>query len=100
MIQFSQTSLQAFCHRYPIQKLSLFGSVLRDDFSDDSDIDMLVEFMPDARVGLFDMGRMAHELSGIMGRNVDLVTAGFLSPYFRDDVLHEAQVIYEKVAVK
>jgi len=90
--------LESFCQRYPIQKLSLFGSALEGDFSSDSDIDVLVEFLPHARVGLFDMGRMSTELSQILGRNVDLVTKGFLSPLFRDDVVQQSQVIYEKIA--
>ena len=83
-----------FCRRNRIRRLSLFGSVLRDDFGPDSDVDVLVEFEPEARVGLFDLNRMQTELSQILGHRVDLNTPGFLSDYFRDEVLKEAQVQY------
>jgi len=86
-----------FCQRNRIRKLSLFGSVLRDDFRPDSDIDMLVEFEPDAVVGLFDIARMERELSEIMGRRVDLRTPKDLSRHFRQQVLDEAEVQYEHV---
>jgi predicted nucleotidyltransferase len=84
----------AFCQRNRIRKLSLFGSVLRDDFGQDSDVDLLVEFEPEAKVGLFGLTRMEIELSELLGRKVDLNTPGFLSKYFRDQVLAEAEVIY------
>ncbi len=86
-----------FCQRNRIRKLSLFGSVLRDDFRPDSDIDILVEFEPDAVVGLFDIARMERELSDIMGRRVDLRTPKDLSRHFRQQVLEEAEVQYERV---
>lgn len=89
-------SLASFCRRNRISKLSLFGSALRDDFRPDSDVDLLVEFMPDAKVGLFGMARIERELSEMIGRKVDLRTAAELSPYFRDEVLDYAQVQYEK----
>jgi hypothetical protein len=82
-----------FCRRHRIRKLSLFGSILRDDFQPESDIDVLVEFEPDARVGLSFFG-MQDELSEILGRKVDLNTEGFLSKYFRDEVLKVAEVQY------
>ena len=83
-----------FCRRHRIRKLSLFGSVLRDDFRPDSDIDVLVEFEPGARTG-FAFFAMEIELSEILGRKVDLNTPGFLSKYFRDQVLKEAEVQYD-----
>jgi predicted nucleotidyltransferase len=83
-----------FCRRHRIQKLSLFGSVLRDDFRPDSDIDVLVEFEPGARTGVAFFG-MEIELSALLGRKVDLNTEGFLSKYFRDRVLKEAEVQYD-----
>lgn len=86
--------LADFCRRHHIRKLSLFGSVLRDDFRPDSDVDVLVEFEPDHVPGLAFFG-MQDELSEILGRRVDLNTAGFLSPYFRDEVLAEADTLYE-----
>jgi|SRR5580658_8572010 predicted nucleotidyltransferase len=84
-----------FCRRNHVRQLAFFGSVVRDDFGPDSDIDVLVEFEPGARVGMLGLAGMEIELSGILGRKVDLNTAGFLSPQFRDEVLAEAQVQYE-----
>jgi len=90
----SDEALASFCRRNAIRKLSFFGSVLRDDFGPESDVDTLVEFYPDARVSLLDMSRMQRELSGLIGRNVDLLTPGDLSPYIKDEVLSIAQVQY------
>ena len=83
-----------FCKQNQIQKMALFGSVLREDFSHDSDIDILVEFKPGAKVGL-NFFSMEKELSEILGRKVDFNTPGFLSKYFRDEVLREAEVLYD-----
>lgn len=86
----------AFCEKYPIRKLSLFGSVLRDDFREDSDVDVLVEFEPDSDVSLFDMGEIQMGLSELLGREIDLKTPGFLSPYFRTQVVEMAEPLYER----
>jgi predicted nucleotidyltransferase len=83
-----------FCRRNRIKRLALFGSVLREDFTPQSDIDVLVEFEPDARIGLR-FFRLEQELSEMFGRKVDLNTPGFLSNYFRDEVLAEAEVYYD-----
>jgi predicted nucleotidyltransferase len=69
--------------------------VLRDDFSPSSDIDVLVEFEPDARVGLIRLAGLEIELSNIIGHKVDLNTTGFLSKYYRDQILIEAEVQYD-----
>lgn len=82
-----------FCRRHHIRSLALFGSVLRDDFRPDSDVDVLVEFEPGRTPGL-DFFGMEIELSEILGRKVDLNTPGFLSRHFRDRVLAEAEVQY------
>jgi len=82
-----------FCRKHYIRKLAFFGSVLRDDFGHDSDVDVLVEFEPGHVPGLAFIS-METELSEILGRKVDLNTAGFLSPYFREAVLQEAEVQY------
>lgn len=82
-----------FCRRYHIRRLSLFGSVLRDDFVPASDVDELVEFEPGHVPGL-SFFSMEDELSQIIGRNVDLNTPGFLSPYFRDRIERESEVQY------
>ena len=63
-----------FCRKWQVVELSLFGSVLREDFGPDSDVDVLVRFAPDARVGLFDLARMEEELERVFGRSVDLVS--------------------------
>ena len=83
-----------FCRLHRIRKLSLFGSVLRDDFGPDSDIDVLIEFEPGAKVGLIRLGGMHLELSEIFGRPVDLRTPADLSRYFREDVVKSAVVQY------
>jgi len=80
------------CRRNRIKRLAFFGSVLRDDFDAQSDVDVLVEFTAGARVTLLDMVRVQEELSEIIGRRVDLRTRGFLSRYFRDEVEAQAEV--------
>jgi predicted nucleotidyltransferase len=85
--------LAGFCRRNHIRKLALFGSVLRDDFRPDSDVDVLVEFEP-GHVPGFRFFTLERELSEILGRKVDLNTPGFLSPHFRGLVMAEAEVQY------
>ncbi len=85
--------LADFCRRYHIRKLAFFGSVLRDDFRLDSDLDVLVEFEPGYVPG-FAFIRLQRELSALLGRKVDLNTPDSLSRYFRDKVLAEAEVQY------
>ncbi len=85
--------LAGFCRRNHVRRLALFGSILRDDFRPDSDIDVLVEFEPGHVPGLR-FSALERELSEILGRKVDLSTPAFLSKYFRDRVLAEAQVQY------
>jgi predicted nucleotidyltransferase len=87
--------LADFCTRHHVRRLALFGSALREDFSPDSDLDVLIEFEPGHIPGLAFFA-METELSGILGRKVDLNTPGFLSPYFRDEVMAEAEVHYAK----
>lgn len=85
--------IEKFCRNNGIRRLSLFGSVLRDDFRHDSDIDVLIEFEPGVRVGLAFI-RMQYELSDILGHKVDLNTPGSLSKYFREKVMDEAEALY------
>ncbi|MEN6578052.1 MAG: nucleotidyltransferase family protein [Phycisphaerales bacterium] len=94
-IDIPNDKIAEFCRQNRIKRLALFGSVLRDDFRPDSDVDVLVEFEPDARVGLLGLARMEIELGDLVGRKVDLNTPGFLSDYFRDKVLAEAEVRYD-----
>ena len=87
--------IAAFCERHHIRRLSLFGSVIRDDFGPDSDVDVLVDFAPGQVPGFFRLFDMEAELSSLLeGRKVDLRTAQDLSRYFRDEVLAEAEVHY------
>lgn len=95
-INIPEEKIASFCRRNQIRRLAFFGSVLRDDFSAESDVDVLVEFEPDARVGL-QFFKMEQELSEILGRPVDLNTTGFLSKYFRDEVIADAKVLYDAV---
>ncbi len=88
--------IDILCRTHSVQKLSLFGSILRDDFRPDSDIDVLIEFEPNAEVTLFDMGGVQFELSELFAREIDLKTPDFLSRYFRERILSEARVIYER----
>jgi predicted nucleotidyltransferase len=92
-IAIDRERLAGFCRRNHIRRLALFGSVLREDFQPDSDIDVLVEFEPGHAPGLRFFA-LEQELSEILGRKVDLYTPGFLSPYFRRRVLDEAEVQY------
>jgi len=92
-VSFPKEKIAEFCRKYHIQKLAVFGSVLRPDFRTDSDIDVLVEFASDHIPGL-SFFAMQDELSAIFGRKVDLNTPQCLSRYFRDKVLQEAEVQY------
>ncbi len=93
-IAIPEEQLAEFCRRNHIQRLSLFGSVLRDDFTPQSDVDVLVEFEPGTPVGLLTLARIENELGDLLGRKVDLNTADLLSRYFRDEVLEEAESQY------
>lgn len=92
-IQIPKERITDFCRQHHIRKLAIFGSALRDDFGSDSDVDVLVEFEPGHMPGLAFFG-IEQELSAILGRKVDLNTAGFLSPEIREVVLKEAEVQY------
>ncbi len=85
-----------YCARQPILRLSVFGSAAKEDLRPESDIDLLVEYLPDAGVGLFDMGGHLVDLTEIIGRKVDLVTKKGLCKYIRDEVLETARIIYAK----
>jgi len=93
-IKIEQESLAGLCRRNGIRRLSFFGSVLRDDFGPESDVDVLVEFNADAGVGLFEFVDLQQELSELLGREVDLHTPASLSHFFRERVLGSAAVAY------
>lgn len=86
----------AFCEEKGITRFSLFGSVLRDDFGPDSDVDVLVEFDPSARFGLFEFVQMERELSEIVGRKADMHAPSWLKPWLRDSAIGSAELICER----
>ncbi len=94
-ISIPKDQIAEYCKRNRVRRLSLFGSVLREDFGPDSDVDVLVEFEPGTRIGLIRLSGLEIELGNIVGRKVDLNTPGFLSKYYRDQILTEADVQYD-----
>lgn len=92
-IQVAHAKIAEFCRRHHIRRLAFFGSVLREDFGPESDVDVLVEFESGHVPGLQFIA-MEAELSDILGRKVDLNTPGFLSRHLRDDILAEAEALY------
>jgi len=82
------------CLKFEVNELSAFGSVLREDFDEDSDIDLLVEFLPNSRVSLFHLIRLQRALEGLLDRRVDLVPKDGLKPAIREQVLSGAERIY------
>jgi predicted nucleotidyltransferase len=91
LIAASDVELGEFCRHYYIRRLALFGSALRGQLRPESDLDLLVEFEPDARVGLLGISETQNTLSELLGRQVDLRTHAELSVYFRDGVLAETE---------
>jgi predicted nucleotidyltransferase len=87
-------TIAAFCRRNHIHSLALFGSVLRDDFRPDSDVDVLIQFNQDAEIGFLALGRIRRELSHLLKRPVDLVLQDGLKPRLRDAVLSSAEILY------
>jgi hypothetical protein len=96
-IEIPKEHLADFCHRHHIRKLSLFGSILRDDFNPESDIDVLVEFEPEHTPGFFRLANIERELAALVkDPRVDLCTPQELSHYFRNEVEDLAEVQYEQ----
>ncbi len=93
-ISLDKATIQAFCERHHIRKLALFGSVLTDRFSPESDVDVLVDFDEAHMPGLIAVSGMEEELSALIGRKTDLRTPGDLSRYFREEVVRTAVVQY------
>ena len=86
--------ISQLCRRYQVMNLSVFGSALREDFGADSDVDLLVQFEPEARIGLMTYARLQRELSEVIGRPVDLVARNGLKPLVRDEILSSVRSIY------
>jgi predicted nucleotidyltransferase len=93
-IAIPRDKIAEFCKKHHIRRLSLFGSVISENFRQDSDVDVLVEFEPGQVVGLLRLAGMELELSEILGRKVDIRTAADLSRYFREEVVSSAEVQY------
>jgi predicted nucleotidyltransferase len=94
-IQVPKTAIAAFCKKWKITEFALFGSILRDDFRPDSDVDVLVTFAPDEKWSLSDIVRMKEELQLILNREVDFVQkAGLKNPFRRHEILRTKEVIY------
>jgi uncharacterized protein len=95
-VEIPTASLDSFCHKWRVRELSLFGSVLREDFSPESDIDVLVSFADDAPWSLWDLTAMSDELAAMIGRPVDLVEKeGLRNPFRRHTILGTRKVIYD-----
>jgi predicted nucleotidyltransferase len=86
--------INEICRRYKVRELSVFGSALREDFRPDSDVDLLVEFEPDAQIGFLALAGLMRELSEVIGRKVDLVPKKGLKEVIRDSVIASARVLY------
>ncbi len=93
-VTIDQSALEAFCRRWKVSELAVFGSVLRDDFGPESDVDVLVDFEPGGGLDFFDLLSMNEELECLFGRRVDLVTKRSLRPRLRGIVLPTSQVLY------
>lgn len=94
-LAYDRKQLEQFCHKWRIAQLALFGSVLRNDFGEDSDVDVLVTLNPDATLDLFDWITMREELRALFGRPVDLVEkSGLRNPYRREEILSTSKTIY------
>jgi predicted nucleotidyltransferase len=87
-------AIRDFCRAHAVRELAVFGSAVRDDFHRDSDIDVLIDLAPEARVGLVALQQMRDELALILGRPVDLLTRNGLNRHIRDEILRDAQVIH------
>ncbi len=93
-IQVPIDRIRDVCRRYGVKELSVFGSAARGDMQPGSDIDLLVEFQSDARIGILAFASLTEDLETLFGRSVDLVTKPGLKPWLRPPVLEEARIVY------
>jgi len=90
-----KTKIAAFCHRWKVTEFALFGSILREDFRANSDVDVLVTFEPESQISLFDLAQMQIELQSLFGRPVDIIEKDALrNPYRKREILKTAEVVY------
>src|SRR5690348_11529653 len=95
-LHINKKTIKSFCKKHHVAFLALFGSILTSQFSQSSDVDVLVKFEKRHIPNFFDLIDMESELTSIFGRQVDLKTPNDLSPYFRDEVLSQAKIIYDR----
>jgi predicted nucleotidyltransferase len=94
-VRFDRQQIAELCRRYGVAELALFGSALRDDFRADSDIDVLVSFVPQAHPSLLELAELREDLKDIFGREVDVVErAGLRNPFRRQAILSKVEVVY------
>ncbi|MBZ5632306.1 MAG: nucleotidyltransferase family protein [Acidobacteriia bacterium] len=93
-VQIDEAWLASICRRYGVRELSVFGSAAHDSMRPDSDIDLLVDFLPSAEPGLLDHAGLMLDLSELFGRKVDLVSKNGLKPLIRDSVIRESRRLY------
>jgi len=94
-VALDERKIAAFCKKWNVRELSLFGSAVRDDFRPESDVDVLVDLLPGHGLSLFDWVDMIEELQSLFGRKVDLVSkSGLRNPFRRDNILRTAEVVY------
>jgi len=94
LVEVEETKLAAICARYHVRELSVFGSAARGEMRSDSDLDLLVEYQPEAKVDLMDHAGLMLDLSELMGRKVDVVSKRGLKPFIRESILREARPVY------
>ena len=94
IVEVDEIALADLCRRYKVRELSVFGSAARGEMRPESDIDLLVEFLPDSGIDLFDFSGLMLDLSHLVGRKVDLVSKNGLKPLIRNSVLREARLVY------
>ncbi|HUA83102.1 MAG TPA: nucleotidyltransferase family protein [Bryobacteraceae bacterium] len=93
-VQVDAAAFAELCRRYQVRELSVFGSAARGEMRPDSDVDLLVDFLPGAKIDLLDHAGLMLDLSGLLGRKVDLVSKRALKPLIRDSILAEARLVY------
>lgn len=90
----TRQEIASFCRSHAVIELAVFGSVLRDDFTEESDLDLLVSFTPGTQIGFLGLGRMQEELEQLVGRPVDLVPKSGIKPLIRDQVIASSELLY------
>jgi len=94
VVDIDEAKLAGICRRYQVRELAVFGSAAKGEMRPDSDVDLLVEFLPEAQIGLLEHAGLMLDLSELLGRKVDLVSKRALKPLIRDSVIREARPVY------